>query len=134
MRVVLDVAGRQRAGRQAVLRRIGRAADIRTLQVGVALHGHVEPASTGLDARLFVHARIVAVRVAVLRTEAGPATGLADREAAARARLMRSAHGRLLSARDVQVTAHIGHDLVRVRRLAYRRIGRRSAQANRAQR
>ncbi|AEG68577.1 conserved hypothetical protein [Ralstonia solanacearum Po82] len=111
LRVVLDVAPRQRAGGQLVLVRRGGAGDHRALQIRVALDVDVEAAVARPDARLLRHVGIRAVRPAAAGAEAGRAAALADAEAATHAVLLGVRLGRVLAAGQVQVAAHIGHDL-----------------------
>ena len=99
----------------AVFRRIRCTSDDCALQVGVALHRDVEATRTRLNPRLLVHAGIIPIRVALLGIEArAPTAHHANAESAARTRLMRRAHRRILHACDVQIAADIGNHLIGV--------------------
>ena len=99
----------------AVFRRIRCTSDDCALQVGVALHRDVEATRTRLNPRLLIHAGIIPIRVSLLGIEArARTTHRADTKPAARTRLMRRAHRRILHACDVQIAADIGNHLIGV--------------------
>ncbi|MCY1296519.1 hypothetical protein D9M70_459080 [compost metagenome] len=97
----------------------GGAGDHRALEVGVSLHADVKATFARVDARLFAHVRIAAARLPLVRGETGRAAPLADAEPAAHAFLLGAHLLGVLSAGDIQVAAHIAHDLAATDRGAH---------------